>query len=62
MGPKLNSKLFTKEIEYQLIAMVKQCPLLWDVILEDYRRTDLKRSHWDQIAQALGPDFKGTYR
>ncbi|XP_018313297.1 uncharacterized protein [Mycetomoellerius zeteki] len=37
--------------------MVRQRPLLWDVCLPEYRRTDLKRMHWDQIAEALGPRF-----
>ncbi|XP_018374145.1 PREDICTED: uncharacterized protein LOC108768268 [Trachymyrmex cornetzi] len=39
--------------------MVRQRPLLWDVCLPGYRRTDLKRMHWDQIAEALGPTFTG---
>ncbi|XP_071580102.1 uncharacterized protein [Temnothorax nylanderi] len=57
MGPK--SDLFTKEIECILIQMVRQRPLLWDISTEEYRRTDLKRTHWDQIAEALGPKFTG---
>lgn len=42
-----------------MIQMIKQCPLLWDTTIEQYRRTDLKRMHWDRIAQALGPKFTG---
>ncbi|XP_077260477.1 uncharacterized protein LOC143896448 [Temnothorax americanus] len=57
MGPK--SDLFTKEIECILIQMVRQRHLLWDTSTEEYRRTDLKRMHWDQIAEALGPKFTG---
>ncbi|KYN11095.1 hypothetical protein ALC57_16754 [Trachymyrmex cornetzi] len=57
MGPK--NDLFNKEIECILIEMVRQRPLLWDVCLPGYRRTDLKRMHWDQIAEALGPTFTG---
>lgn len=41
--------------------MVRQCSLLWDTTTEQYRRTDLKRIHWDQIAQALGSKFTGIY-
>jgi len=57
MGPK--SDRFTKDIECIIIEMVKQRPILWNTTLEEYRRTDLKRMHWDQIAQALGPNFTG---
>ncbi|XP_011687032.1 PREDICTED: uncharacterized protein LOC105449474 [Wasmannia auropunctata] len=57
MGPK--NDLFTKDVECSMIEMVKQCPLLWDTTMEQYRRTDLKRVHWDRIAQALGPKFTG---
>jgi len=57
MGPK--SDRFTEDIECIFIEMVKQRPILWNTTLEEYRRTDLKRMHWDQIAQALGPNFTG---
>lgn len=57
MGPK--SDRFTKDIECLMIEMIKQRPLLWDTTVDEYRRTDLKRAHWDEIAQALGSNFIG---
>jgi len=57
MDPK--SDRFTKDIECIIIEMVKQRPILWNTTLEEYRQTDLKRMHWDQIAQALSPNFTG---
>lgn len=57
MGPKCD--LFTKDIECIMIDMVRQRPLLWDTSVPQYRRNDLKRMHWDEIAQALGPQFTG---
>lgn len=59
MGPK--SDRFTKDIEYTMIQMVRERPLLWDTTKEEYRRTDLKRLHWDEIAEALGYNFTGMY-
>ncbi|KYQ54811.1 hypothetical protein ALC60_06318, partial [Trachymyrmex zeteki] len=51
--------IFTKDIKCTMIEMVRQCPLLWDTTIEQYRRIDLKRTHWDRIAQAVGSKFTG---
>lgn len=63
MSPKSN--IFTRDIECVMIEMVTQRPLLWDTTIEQYRRTDLKRMHWDEIAEALGPknftDISGLF-
>ncbi|KYM97055.1 hypothetical protein ALC62_12272 [Cyphomyrmex costatus] len=55
----LKNDLFKKETESVLIEMVRQRPILWDVRQPEYRRTDLKRMHWDQIAESLGSKFTG---
>ncbi|KAK3922208.1 Transcription factor Adf-1 [Frankliniella fusca] len=52
MPPKL--KIWTSELEFQLIHEVRSRPILWDISLADYRRNDLKEVHWEEVANKLG--------
>lgn len=58
MPPKV--EIWTKEKEDLFIDLVEKCPVIWNVSCKNYKRVDIKYSHWHQIAEILGPSFDGT--
>ncbi|XP_012522684.1 uncharacterized protein LOC105828745 [Monomorium pharaonis] len=50
-------KNFNNELDFYLVEEVERRPMLWDCTLDVYRRNDLKKNAWEQIATALGPNF-----
>ena len=55
--PKKQS--FTVEQEFLLIDAVKSRPYLWDVSHPMYRRTDVKDTLWQEVADVVGPHVTG---
>jgi len=59
MGPKKDRALFTLEKEFEFIELVQMHPVLWDCTHNIYKRGDLKRPAWAEIAISLGPELTG---
>ena len=60
MAPKKDKALFTFEKECQLVQLIERRVILWDSTAECYKRADLKRSVWAEVALAMGPEYTGN--
>ncbi|KAJ8678343.1 hypothetical protein QAD02_014130 [Eretmocerus hayati] len=51
---KKNSFHYRKDHQILLCQLVEQRPILWDATLDSYRRANLKKPLWNEIARILG--------
>ena len=60
MPPKTRKVDLSKEEEIRFVHEVHRRPILWDITLPEYSRSDLKAAVWDQDASAIGHINEGN--
>ncbi|KAK3911560.1 Transcription factor Adf-1 [Frankliniella fusca] len=59
MPPKSKVLKLSREDETRLVHEVRKRPILWDISLTEYSRSDLKPSIWDEVGRVIGHPGEG---